>query len=224
MQVTIPGYGAALLRLANATPNLTAAGVVNGATFQSGPVAPGEIVSLFGSAIGPPTPALLALTNPRLVANSLEGVQVYFDGVPAPLLYASAGQVNVVVPYSVAGKSTTELQLEYLGVLSNPVTLQVAATAPGVFSIDWFRPRPGRDLERPRWKRELRLESGRARRLGEHLRHWRRSNHSRQRGWIRRLRSTARAQRPGLGHHGRPPLPAELRRSGSWLGLRRPAN
>jgi hypothetical protein len=36
------------------------AGVVNGASFQSGPVAPGEIVSLFGSAIGPPTPALLA--------------------------------------------------------------------------------------------------------------------------------------------------------------------
>ncbi len=69
------------------------------------------------------------------MANSLEGVQVYFDGVPAPLLYASAGQVNVVVPYSVAGQSTTVLQLEYLGVLSSPVTLQVAATTPGVFSI-----------------------------------------------------------------------------------------
>jgi uncharacterized protein (TIGR03437 family) len=135
MQVTIPGYGAALLRLANATPSLTLAGVANGATFQSGPVAPGEIVSLFGSAIGPPTPAFLTLTNPRLVANSLAGLQVYFDGVPAPVLYASAGQVNVVVPYSVAGESTTQLQLEYLGVLSNPVALPVTATSPGVFSI-----------------------------------------------------------------------------------------
>ena len=143
MQVTIPGYGAALLRLANATPTLTASGVVNGATFQSGPVAPGEIVSLFGSAIGPPTPAVLALTNPRLVANSLQGVQVYFDGVPAPLLYASAGQVNAVVPYSAAGKSTTELQVEYLGALSNPVTLQVAATVPGVFSINGSGQGPG---------------------------------------------------------------------------------
>ena len=102
---------------------------------SSWPVAPGEIVSLFGSAIGPPTPAYLTLTNPRLVSNSLEGLQVFFDGVPAPLLYASAGQVNVVVPYSVAGKSVTELQVEYLGVLSNSVTLPVAATAPGVFSI-----------------------------------------------------------------------------------------
>jgi uncharacterized protein (TIGR03437 family) len=143
MQVTLPGYGAALLRLANATPTLNAAGVVNGATFQYGPVAPGEIVSLFGSAIGPPAPAFLTLTNPRLVANSLEGVRVYFDGVPAPLLYASAGQVNVVVPYSVSGQSTIQLQLEYLGVLSNPVTLQVAATSPGVFSITGSGRGPG---------------------------------------------------------------------------------
>jgi uncharacterized protein (TIGR03437 family) len=135
MQVTLPGYGAALLRLSNAAPNLTAAGAVNGASFASGPVAPGEIVSLFGSAIGPSTPAALALTNPRLVANSLEGVHVFFDRVPATLLYASAEQVNVVVPYSVAGQSTTVLQLEYLGALSSPITLPVAATAPGIFTI-----------------------------------------------------------------------------------------
>jgi len=143
MQVTLPGYGAALLRLANAAPSLTAAGVVNGATFQSGPVAPGEIVSLFGSAIGPPTPAFLALTNPSLVGNSLQGVQVFFDGVPAPLLYAFSEQANLVVPYSVAGQSTTQLQLEYLGVLSNPVTLQVAATSPGVFSLNASGQGPG---------------------------------------------------------------------------------
>lgn len=143
MQVTIPGYGAAFLRLSNAAPQLTAPGVVNGATFQSGPIAPGEIVSLFGSAIGPPAPAGLVLTNPRLVANSLEGLEVYFDGVPAPLLYASAGQVNVVVPYSVAGESTSQLQLEYLGVLSNPIALQVAPTAPGVFTVNGSGQGPG---------------------------------------------------------------------------------
>jgi uncharacterized protein (TIGR03437 family) len=135
MQVTLPGYGAALLRLANAAPNLTASGVVNGASYASGPVSPGEIVSLFGTGLGPPMPAPLSLTNPRLVANSLQGVQVFFDGVPAPLLYASAEQVNVVVPYSVAGRSTTVLQLEYLGAMSSPIMLPVAATTPGVFSL-----------------------------------------------------------------------------------------
>jgi uncharacterized protein (TIGR03437 family) len=143
MHVTIPGYGAAFLRLANAAPTLTPASVVNGASFASGPVAPGEIVTLFGTAIGPPTPAYLTLTNPRLVSNSLAGVEVYFNGVPAPMLYASARQVNVVVPYSVAGQSTTTMQLEYLGALSAPVTLQVTATSPGVFSIAGSGQGPG---------------------------------------------------------------------------------
>jgi uncharacterized protein (TIGR03437 family) len=70
-------------------------------------------------------------------------VRVLFDGVPAPLLYASAGQVNAVVPYSVAGKSATTVQMEYLGVLSSPVTLQVNATAPGIFTMDGSGKGPG---------------------------------------------------------------------------------
>lgn len=143
MQVTIPGYGAALLRLSNAAPIITAEGIVNGATFQYGPVSPGEVVSIFGSAIGPPTPAYLTLTNPRLVANSLQSVAVYFNGVPAPVLYASAGQVNVVVPYSVASQPTTQIQVEYLGVTSNSIVLPVAATSPGVFSLTGSGGGPG---------------------------------------------------------------------------------
>ena len=136
MQVTIPGYGAALLRLANTAPSLAAAGVQNAASYASGPVAPGEIVSLFGSAIGPAAAAGGVFTNPRLVADSLEGLHVFFDGVPAPVLYASSRQVNTVVPFGVAGHASTQLQIEYLGVFSSPIVLPVALTAPGVFSLD----------------------------------------------------------------------------------------
>jgi len=136
MQVTLPGYGAALLRLANAAPVLAASGVVNSASYASGAVAPGEIISLFGSAIGPATPAPGEFTNPRLLADSLQGLRVFFDGVPAPVLYASAKQVNTVVPFFVAGHSSTQLQLEYLGAVSAPITLPVAPTATGVFSGD----------------------------------------------------------------------------------------
>jgi uncharacterized protein (TIGR03437 family) len=143
MQVVLEGYGAALLRLSNASPVLPAAGVANAASYASGAVAPGEIVSLFGSAIGPPNPAFLALTNPVLVSNALEGVHVLFDGVPAPVLFASAGQVNVVVPYEVTGESATQVQVEYLGALSPPVSLPVAATAPGIFTLDASGAGPG---------------------------------------------------------------------------------
>ena len=143
MQVVLEGYGAALLRLSNASPALPAMGVANAASYAPGAVAPGEIVSLFGTAIGPASPASLALTNPVLVANALAGVHVLFDGLPAPVLYASAGQVNVVVPYAVAGESATAVQVEYLGALSAPVSLAVAATAPGIFTLDGSGAGPG---------------------------------------------------------------------------------
>ncbi len=134
MTVTLPGYGAAFLRLANTQPAVPATRVQNAASYASGAVAPGELIALFGTALGPANPGYLTLTNPRLVANSLAGVHVLFDGVPAPLTYAAAGQINAVVPYSVAGKSTTQIQVEYLGAVSAPVSLPVVATAPGLFT------------------------------------------------------------------------------------------
>jgi uncharacterized protein (TIGR03437 family) len=136
MQVTLPGYGAALLRLSNAQPALPAAGVANAASYAAGAVAPGEIVALYGTALGPAAGVDLELTNPYLVANALAGVHVLFDGAPAPIVYASAGQVNAVVPYEVAGQSTTTLQVEYLGGVSAPVSLPVAAAAPGLFTAN----------------------------------------------------------------------------------------
>ena len=143
MQVTLPGYGAALLRLSNAQPNLPAAGVANAASYTSGAVAPGEIVSLYGTALGPAAGAGLQLTDPLLVANALAGVHVLFDGVPAPIVYASAGQVNAVVPYAAAGQSTTTLQVEYLGAVSAPVSLPVAAAVPGLFTANASGTGPG---------------------------------------------------------------------------------
>jgi uncharacterized protein (TIGR03437 family) len=136
MQVTLPGYGMALLRLSNAQPNLTAAGVGNAASYAAGSVAPGEIVTVFGSALGPATLAGLELTNPLLVANALAGVHVLFDGVPAPIVYASAGQLSAVIPYGVAGQTSTSLQVEYLGAVSAPVSLPVTAAVPGIFTAN----------------------------------------------------------------------------------------
>ncbi len=134
MQVTLPGYGAALLRLTNQKPALSAAGVVNAASFAGGAVTPGEMVSLFGTGLGPTAGANLELSYPRLVSNSAAGVHAWFDGIPATLTYVSASQVNAVVPLAVQGKSSTVLQVEYLGASSDSITLPVAAAAPAIFT------------------------------------------------------------------------------------------
>ena len=47
------------------------------------------------------------------VTNSLAGTQVLFDGVAAPMIYTLKGQVSAVVPYAVAGKTSTQVQVQY---------------------------------------------------------------------------------------------------------------
>jgi trimeric autotransporter adhesin len=109
--------------------------VVNAASLSTGPVAPGEVVTIFGSAMGPQT-GVAALIDPgSLLANQVAGAEVRFDGVPAPLFYAQANQINAQVPYTVAGNATTNIEVLYQGVSVNTTTATVASSAPGVFSI-----------------------------------------------------------------------------------------
>ena len=89
-------------------PGITA--VTSAASLTSAAVAPGELIAIFGNSIGRLAP--VGLVDPAgTVATSLGGVRVSFDATPAPLLYAAAGQVNAVVPFEIAGKSTTVMQV-----------------------------------------------------------------------------------------------------------------
>ncbi len=118
------------------TPSrIVAEGVTNGATLKVGPVAPGEIISIFGFDLGPAAGAGLELNSSGRVSTQLAGTQVLFDGIPAPLLYVSPGQVNTVVPYAAAGSPTTRVQVVYQGRPTNTITLPVAAASPGLFAI-----------------------------------------------------------------------------------------
>ena len=64
-------------------------------------------------------------------------MQALFDNVAAALTYVSAGQVNAVVPYGVANNSNgqTNIQVVYQGVASNTVTMPVAPSTPGIFTL-----------------------------------------------------------------------------------------
>jgi uncharacterized protein (TIGR03437 family) len=115
-------------------PQLNA--VVNAASNVGTAVSPGEIVTLYGSNIGPATGVGFQVNADGTYAKSLGGTQVLFDGVPAGVTYASALQVNAVAPYGLSGKSTTQVQVEYQGVLSNAMSVPVQAAHPGLFTVD----------------------------------------------------------------------------------------
>jgi uncharacterized protein (TIGR03437 family) len=126
------GYGPAAEL---STPSFTAQGLVNGASYQGGGVAPGEVVTLFGQGMGPASLAGAALDETGSLSDVLGGTQLFFDGSPAPLVYASAGQLGAVVPYSVAGNTTTSVQVSYLGALSPPVVVPVVPAVPAIFTL-----------------------------------------------------------------------------------------
>ncbi len=119
-----------------AAPSIPLAGVVNAASFVGGPVAPGELVTLFGTGIGPPSLVGLIVPRPGFIDNVLSDTLVLFDGMPAPMIYASANQTTAIVPYAVAGKPSTQLQVQFQGRLSPAVTLPVAAAAPALFAFN----------------------------------------------------------------------------------------
>ncbi len=128
------GSTAVQVTLTITAPFPTITQVQNGASFSNGPVSPGEIVTLFGTALGPATPLGTTLTSAGKVATQLGNVQVLFNGFPAPLLYVSATQINCVVPYELAGFTQPYVQVKFLGQTSNAFNLTSSATAPGIFA------------------------------------------------------------------------------------------
>jgi uncharacterized protein (TIGR03437 family) len=112
--------------------------IINSASGASGPISPGEIVSIFGSNMGPAVGVAFGQTIPF----SLAGVQVMFGNAAAPLTYVSATQINAVVPYGIAG-STTQLQVVYQQQNSNTVTATTQLATPGIFSADKSGHGPG---------------------------------------------------------------------------------
>jgi uncharacterized protein (TIGR03437 family) len=109
-------------------------GVSNAASFAPGPVAPGEIVTIFGSVLGPATG--VAADSAGKIGTSLGGTEVFFNSFRAPILYSSAGQVSVIVPYELAGASSTSVQVEYQSIESTSVDVRVIDSAPGIFTVN----------------------------------------------------------------------------------------
>jgi uncharacterized protein (TIGR03437 family) len=115
------------------TPSI--ARVANAASYSPDAVSPGEMVAIFGSNLGPTTPAGLQLNQSGGVATTLADTQVLFDGIPSPMIFASDGQVNAIVPFGVAG-ATTQVQVQYQSQVSESLPLTVVPTGIGVFSAD----------------------------------------------------------------------------------------
>ncbi|HUQ93656.1 MAG TPA: hypothetical protein VM120_18390 [Bryobacteraceae bacterium] len=112
------------------------AAVTSAASLLPTAVAPGQIVAIFGTNLGPTPGVNLRLTSSGTVDTSLSNVRVLFDGLPAPLTFVRTDVIIAVVPYALAGRAATNLQVEYQGVRSTAINLRVVDTTPAIFTAN----------------------------------------------------------------------------------------
>lgn len=101
--------------------------IVNSASF-TGPAAPGALVSIFGENLARGVQPAAAAPLP----TSLGGATVFINGLPAPMLYASSGQINFQLP--LIGPGAASMSVERDGVSSDPIGFEVAPSVPGIFA------------------------------------------------------------------------------------------
>lgn len=122
----------------NAAPRYTREGVTSVFRAEGVPVAPGQLVSIFGTGLGPMNGLSFALDPVTgLLPSSGSGVSVTWNGVPSPLVFARADQLNVQVPYELSGSGEARLVVTVNGQAGSPVTLPVTPTRPVLFPGAW---------------------------------------------------------------------------------------
>jgi uncharacterized protein (TIGR03437 family) len=104
-------------------------GVVNAASYQPGPVAPGSYITLFGQNLA----QTIATAPSYPLPTTLAGSSLTINGVPAPLYYASPTQIDAQVPFGTAAGAASAI-LTVGGAALPAITFMVQATAPGLFT------------------------------------------------------------------------------------------
>lgn len=121
------------------TPQLNT--VTSNASNVAGSIAPGELITIKGTNLGPSSPpnnGLFTVNAQGSVSSTLDGVQVLFGGVPGTPIYVSPTQINVTVPWEINGQISTSILVTYSGAISAPLSVQVsnAGVAPALYTTN----------------------------------------------------------------------------------------
>jgi len=125
--------------LGDNSPAPLLAAAESGASFAPNvALAPGSIISLFGSNLANGTASAAGVP----LSTTLAGATVIMAGVQVPLLYGSNGQVNAVVPVGIGTNTSQQILVQRDNTYSVPISVNVAASEPAVFPY----PLPGDPL------------------------------------------------------------------------------
>ncbi len=98
-------------------PIIASAAVVHAATMLPGPIAPNEIITIFGAGFNP------------------NQTQLLFDGKPATIFYADTTQINALAPPNLSPNATTAVTVQAKGVTVAGFSSKVVSAMPGIFTV-----------------------------------------------------------------------------------------
>jgi uncharacterized protein (TIGR03437 family) len=101
------------------------------------PVAPGGLISLYGSDLSPVSQSSRQVPLPTVLGDSCLTV----NGQPVPVMYVSPRQINAQLPFSVDG--STQLVLRTPGGVSDSFNVTILPAAPSVFRNSSAGPETG---------------------------------------------------------------------------------
>jgi uncharacterized protein (TIGR03437 family) len=108
----------------------------NAASLAIGSISPGELITLFGSGLGPQQGVQAHVAPPNLYPTRMSNVQVTVDGTAAPLLWVQDAQINLVAPWALTPGQNAQVCVSYNDVNTNCLTLPVVQATPAVFMVD----------------------------------------------------------------------------------------
>jgi uncharacterized protein (TIGR03437 family) len=135
-----PGFFIAQFQIANPSNASQPCSILapeNGANFQDGPLAPGELVTFWGLRFGPAAGAQMQFDSSGKVTTELAGVQVFFNEFQAPILYAQSEQINAQVPWELADQTSAQVHVEYNGVSTRTGIVALQPSAPALFPAQY---------------------------------------------------------------------------------------
>jgi uncharacterized protein (TIGR03437 family) len=125
-------FGSPLVKVSLSSVGRVAAIADSADNAKLGSVAPGQLLTLYGTDLAPADPAQPSNGFPA----SFNGVTVTFNGIAAPILYTSGIQINLQAPYEVAGENEVTMQVTSNSVspqVSESYILAVVPSQPSVF-------------------------------------------------------------------------------------------
>lgn len=131
-----PGGGAAAaVNLEVLPPGPIPLAVVHGATQRVSTIAPGALMVIYGSGMGPDA---LAVFDSSLTAvpTSISGTRVLVNGQPAPVIYTSSRQLGFAAPNTLEPDIAVTVRVEYGGILSNTMSMTSVAASPGLYTLN----------------------------------------------------------------------------------------